>query len=104
MLNFCFTVRFSALGLGLSRYTLSQVADKDYRDPLLSEHTIRPNKKNKFVSVTGLKILGRVGTNIFLIIFFSGKNIILCILKGEMPLKMHKIIFCPVRGFTNKFR
>ena len=23
---------------------------------------------------------------------FSGKNIILCILKGEMPLKMHKIM------------
>ena len=23
---------------------------------------------------------------------FSGKNIILCILKGEMPFKMHKII------------
>ena len=24
---------------------------------------------------------------------FSGNNIILCILKGEMPFKMHKIIF-----------
>ena len=24
---------------------------------------------------------------------FSGKNIISCILKGEMPFKMHKIIF-----------
>ena len=24
---------------------------------------------------------------------FSGKNIILCILKGKMPFKMHKIIF-----------
>ena len=44
----------------------------------------------------GLKILGRVGTHIFLIIFFSGKNIILCILKGEMPFKMHKkYIFFP---------
>ena len=26
---------------------------------------------------------------------FSEKYIILCILKGEMPLKMHKIIFLP---------
>ena len=25
--------------------------------------------------------------------FFYGKNIILCILKGEMPFKMHKMIF-----------
>ena len=24
---------------------------------------------------------------------FSGKNLILCILKGEMPFKMHKIIY-----------
>ena len=26
---------------------------------------------------------------------FSGKNIILCFLKGKMPYKMHKIIFFP---------
>ena len=39
------------------------------------------------IQVSNLKILG---------IFFSGKNIILCILKGISPLKMHKIIYiCP---------
>ena len=54
---------------------------------------VRPNKKCVF-RVTGLKILGRVGTHIiFLVIFFSGKNIILCILKGILPFKRHKIIF-----------
>ena len=29
----------------------------------------------------------------FFRLFFSGKNIILCILKGISPFKMHKIIF-----------
>ena len=58
-----------------------------------------------------LKILGRVGSIfLFSFIFFSGKNIILCILKDEMPFKMHKIIFFPrkpekeILGFTSKFR
>ena len=37
--------------------------------------------------VTCLKILGRVGTYIFLIIFFLEKNIILCILKGHGGVK-----------------
>ena len=38
--------------------------------------------------VTGLKILGREGTHIFfLIIKFSGKNIILCILKGNIAFQ-----------------
>ena len=50
---------------------------------------VRPNKKNKCVSGIGLKILGRVGTHFFL----WKKNIILCILKGIPPFKMHKIIF-----------
>ena len=36
----------------------------------------------------GLKILGRGGTHLF-----PGKNIILCILKGILPFKMHKVIF-----------
>ena len=34
-------------------------------------------------------------------IFFQGffeKDIILCILKGEMPFKMHKIIFFPEKN------
>ena len=48
----------------------------------------------------GLKILGRVDT-----LYFSGKNINLCIL----PFKMHKIIYIPekmkkIQGFTSKFR
>ena len=51
---------------------------------------VRPNNNIRVFRVTGLKILGRVGTNIF---FFSGKNIILCILKGILPFKMHKIIY-----------
>ena len=37
---------------------------------------LRPNKKKSMFSVTGLEILGRVGTHIFLNYFFSGKNII----------------------------
>ena len=32
-------------------------------------------------------------SNLSCLIFFSGKNIILCILNGKMPFKMHKIIF-----------
>ena len=40
--------------------------------------------------VTGQKNVGRVGT---LILFSGKKNIILCILKGISPFKMHKIIF-----------
>ena len=49
-------------------------------------------KKIGVFRVTDLTILGRVDTH-FLIFFFLGKNIILCILKGIWPLKMHKIIF-----------
>ena len=54
--------------------------------------------------------VGRVGTHIFLIIAFFWKiNIILCILKGIWPFKMHNIIFFyrePEQslGFTGKFR
>ena len=43
--------------------------------------------------VIGLKNLGRVGTHIFLIVFFLEKNIILCILKGILHFKMHTIIY-----------
>ena len=53
----------------------------------------QPNKKISVFLVTGLKILGRVGTHIFFLFFFLEKNIILCILKGIWPFKMHKIIF-----------
>ena len=59
-----------------------------------------PNKKKISVfQVTGLKILGRVGTHIFLNIFFL--NFFLCVLKGEMPkynfmpFKINEIIFFP---------
>ena len=30
---------------------------------------------------------------------FWKKNIILCVLKGEMPFKMHKIIFFPEKKY-----
>ena len=68
-----------------------------------------PNKKISVFRVMGLKILGRVGTKFFLIIFFLENNIILCILKGISPFKMHKIIFFLDNlkknlGFTSKFR
>ena len=41
--------------------------------------------------------------------FFSGKNIFLCILKGILPFKIHKIIFFPENlkknlRFTSKLR
>ena len=49
------------------------------------------DKKISVLRVVGLQILGRVGTYIF----FSGKNIILCLLKGISPFKMHKIPFFP---------
>ena len=51
----------------------------------------RPNKKNM-----GLKILGRVEMLIcFNYFFYSGKVIIVCILKNILAFKMHKIIFFP---------
>ena len=36
--------------------------------------------------------LGRVGTHVFFNYFFPGKKIILCILKGILPFKLHLII------------
>ena len=57
---------------------------------------LRPNKKISVFRVTGLKILGRVGTHFFFnYFFFPGKNIFSCILKGISPFKMHKIIYFP---------
>ena len=54
---------------------------------------IRPNKKISVFWVTGLKSYskGRVGTHIFFKKKILEKNIILCILKGISPFKMHKI-------------
>ena len=59
--------------------------------------------------VTGLKILGGVGTHIFFYFFFWKKITTLCILKGISSFKMHKIVFFPqnlkkILGFTSKFR
>ena len=56
---------------------------------------MRPDKTINVLRVTGLKILARVGTHIFLIIFFLKKYMILCILKGISPFKMHKMIYFP---------
>ena len=66
---------------------------------------IRPNKTISVFRVIGLKILGRVGTHFF-IIFFSGKNIMFCILKGIS--KCIKLYFFPENleknlDFTCKF-
>ena len=60
----------------------------------LSSMVVRPDKEIS-VSCNRSEIVGRVGKHIFLNnFFFLEKKIILCILKGEMPLiKMHKIIF-----------
>ena len=65
--------------------------------------------KNMCVSGNISKILGGVGTPIFFNHFFLEKNIILCILKGMLPFKMHKIIYFPENllknlGFTSKVR
>ena len=75
--------------------------------PVLVE--LRPNKKISMFRVKGLRILGRVGTHIY-IIFNSLSEDFLCILKGVLPFKMQKkYIFFPenlkkILGFTSKFR
>ena len=48
--------------------------------------------------ITAAKILGRVGAHIF-----SGKKLIVCILKGISPFKMHKIIFFPENLKKSRF-
>ena len=69
---------------------------------------LRPNKKISVFRETGLINLGRVGTHIFNCFFFLEKSIILCILKGILPFKMHTIIFfqkaLKILGFTSNFR
>ena len=55
--------------------------------------------------VTGLKVLGRVGTHIY---FFLEKKYNFMHFEGISPFKMHKIIFFPdnlkkILGFTSKF-
>ena len=64
----------------------------------LDPSILRPNKKKPVFRVTGpyLNLLVKPR-------FFSGFLnffIILCILKGEMPFKMHKIIFLPEKIYV----
>ena len=56
---------------------------------------IRPIKKNKCVSGNGSEILDREGRHIFKKnhFLFLKKNVILCILKGILPFKMHQVIY-----------
>ena len=54
-------------------------------------HIVRPNKKFPVFRVTRPYLNLLVIHSFFF--RFSGKNIILCILKGEMPFKRHKIVF-----------
>ena len=56
-------------------------------------HTLMPNKKIPLFRVTQPYLNLLVKFRIFF--RFSGKNMILCILKDGMPFKMHKIIFFP---------
>ena len=60
---------------------------------MISLSLIRPNRKICVFQGTGLKILGWVGTHNFLVFVFFGNNIIGCILKGILLVKMHKFIF-----------
>ena len=61
-----------------------------------------PSKKNPVFRVTQPYLNLLVKPRIFFM--FSGKNIILSILKGEMPFKMHKIIFFPEKKNKKKIR
>ena len=63
----------------------------DQPEPWLLANVIRPNKKNKCVSGNGSENF-RLGRQTY---FFSGKNIILCILKGEFTFQNAKYIFFP---------
>ena len=65
-------------------------------------HYVRPNKNIPVFRVTRPYLNLLVKPRIFS--GFSGKNIILCILKGEMPFKMHKIIyFSPKTKYLKKW-
>ena len=69
---------------------------------------LRLNKKNKCVLGNRSENF-REGRHTFFLIFFFWKKYKFMHLKGEMPFKMHKIIFFPRKpekslGFTSKFR
>ena len=57
---------------------------------------VMPNKKIPVFRVLNLQVKPRIFFR------FSGKNIILCILKGISPFKMHKIIFFPEKKIIKK--
>ena len=64
---------------------------------------------NKHVSSNGSENFRYGKHTYFFKLFFSGKNMILCILKGISPFKMHKIIYFPenmkkILDFASKFR
>ena len=61
---------------------------------------LRPNKNVHVFRVTQPYLNLPVKPRIFS--GFSGKNIILCILKGGMPFKMHKISFFPKKNNLKK--
>ena len=87
-------------------YILNTVNSEFFRELYFRE---LGQTNNKGVSGNGTENF-RQGrrTCLFLLVFFFWKNIILCILKGEMPVKMHNIIFFPGKpeknlGFTSSF-
>ena len=70
------------------------------------QHCHKQNKKKVFW-VMGLKNLARVGHILFSLLLFMNKKKNLCILKGEVPFKMYKIIFFSenlkkILGYTSK--
>ena len=62
--------------------------------------SLGPNKKIPVFRVTGPYLNLLVKPRI--VFRFSGKTIILCILKGEMPFKMHKIKKNPEKKIIKK--
>ena len=65
---------------------------------------MRPNKKISLFPVTGVNILGGVGTHIFFNYFFFWTNIVLCILKAFCLSNCIKLYLFPEKnmGFTSK--
>ena len=53
-------------------------------------NVLRPNKKISVFRITGLEILGRVGTQIFIYLFFSGKKIIFMYFEGHFAFQNAK--------------
>ena len=62
--------------------------------------TMKPNKNIPVFRVTRPYLNLLVKHRIFLV--FLEENIILCILKGEMPFKMHRFIFFQKKKIIKK--